>query len=212
MTAQIKVVGFKTLRGREGEAYEFNVKKGNSLLGEFHYDGWGGPVNYDFPSDIAKNEVGRHVFDAVKEYMLQETEPTNVPEFEMFKANEKAIIRKCHTWQELQASEVCKGVDFFEWYANMIYELKANEKALKKLKRDIVKNIHVLFKGKPGTYVTYNKLDFNPTNVQKVRAHVMKKYGHDCFFIILEPEHVEKYGIGVMEEAHYALENDKPFG
>jgi len=205
MTAQIKVVGFKTLQGNEGEAFEFNVKQGRTLLGEFHYDGWGGPVNCDFPSDEAKNELGKRVFCAVKEYMLQETEQTNIPEFEIFKANEKAIIKECHTWKELEASEACEAVSFFEWYANMIYELKANEKELKKLQKNILKKIHVIVASKPGTYIEFNKFEFNEINYNKVQDYMGRKY--DCEFIILEPKHVEKYGIGVMEEAHYALAN-----
>ena len=205
MTAQLKVVNFKTIRGNEGDAFQFDCKQGRTLLGEFNYDGWGGPVQFDFPNEEVKNLLGKLVFCSVKEYMLQESEDTNIPEFEIFKADQKAIIRECHTWKELEASEACKALSFFEWYANMIYEVKANEKELKKLQRNILKKIHVLIAGKPGTYMAFEKFEFNETNYKKVQDYMGRKY--DCEFIILEPKHVERYGIGVMEEAHYALAN-----
>jgi hypothetical protein len=186
--SKIKITNFKTLRGNEGEAYQFDVKLGRLRLASFLYDGWGGPITYDFSSTTSEETLGNSVFDEVKEYLIKTLDQDN----EDF----LAAVKASKNYKELNSH--CKYVSFFEWYGDMIYERKCAEQDTKKLRRDVSKKIHIMYAKDPGKYSVFNKLAYTLENVERVRNHCLKTMTESDFKIIT-PEMVDEHGMDVME-------------
>ena len=194
--AQIKITNFKTLRGNEGEAYQFDVKLGRTRLASFLYDGWGGEVTYDFSSPEAEETLGNLIFDDVKEFLIK-----TLDEFD-----ELPAVKASKNYKELDSA--CRYVSFFQWYGDMIYERKCAEKDTKKLRRDVSKKIHIMYAKDPGKYSVFNKLAYTLENVERVRNHCLKTMTESEFKIIT-PEMVDEHGMDVMEVLGESF-NSKP--
>jgi len=196
--SKIKITNFKTLRGNEGEAYQFDVKLGRLRLASFLYDGWGGPTTYDFSSTASEETLGNSVFDEVKEYLIKTLDQDD----EDF----LAAVKASKNYKELNSH--CRYVSFFEWYGGMIYERKCAEQDTKKLRRDVIKKIHIMYAKDPGKYSVFNKLAYTPENVTRVRHHCLKTMTESEFKIIT-PEMVDEHGMDVMEVLGESF-NSKP--
>ena len=186
--SQLKITNFKTLRGREGEAYQFDVKLGRTRLASFLYDGWGGETTYDFSSPEVEETLGNSVFEDVKQYLIKSLDQDD----EDF----LAAVKASKNYKELNSH--CRYVSFFEWYGNMIYEKKSAEADAKKLRRAVIKKIHIMYAKDAGKYEVFTKLAYTPENVIRVRRHCLKTMKESDFKIIT-PEMVDEHGIDVME-------------